>query len=174
MLREALPDQHIDQQIEQHVEQPAAVSVVREEARRLAGELPGSLRRIQVRSGEVAVEIEWQDAGYPTEPQVNTNVVVTGTATAVAKVGESQSTEDERHLVVSPMVGTFYHAPEPGAPPFVKVGDTVEVGQTIGIVEAMKLMNPITADIEGTVVEIVTGNAEPVEFGQPLVAVVPS
>lgn len=70
--------------------------------------------------------------------------------------------------VTSPMVGTFYRAPNPGAEPFVKVGDHVEVGQTLGIIEAMKLLNEIEAETSGTVKEICVENAQPVEFGQPL------
>ena len=70
--------------------------------------------------------------------------------------------------VASPMVGTFYRAPNPGAEPFVKVGDHVEAGQTLGIIEAMKLLNEIEAETSGTVKEICVENAQPVEFGQPL------
>jgi acetyl-CoA carboxylase biotin carboxyl carrier protein len=72
------------------------------------------------------------------------------------------------HTVKSPMVGTFYAAPKPGAPNFVKVGDKVEVGTVLCIIEAMKLMNEIESDRAGTVVEIVAENAKPVQFGQPL------
>ncbi len=70
--------------------------------------------------------------------------------------------------VTSPMVGTFYRAPAPDADPFVDVGQTVEVGQTVCIVEAMKLMNEIGADIRGTVKEVLVENGQPVEFGQAL------
>ena len=70
--------------------------------------------------------------------------------------------------VASPMVGTFYRAPNPGAEPFVKVGDHVEAGQTLGIIEAMKLLNEIEAETSGTIKEICVENAQPVEFGQPL------
>ena len=71
----------------------------------------------------------------------------------------------------SPMVGTVYLAPEPGAADFVKVGDSVKEGQTLLIVEAMKVMNPIAADKSGTVKAILVENAQPVEFDQPLVVV---
>ena len=70
--------------------------------------------------------------------------------------------------VTSPMVGTFYRAPNPGAEPVVKVGDHVEAGQTLGIIEAMKLLNEIEAETSGTIKEICVENAQPVEFGQPL------
>ncbi|WP_344838528.1 acetyl-CoA carboxylase biotin carboxyl carrier protein [Nonomuraea dietziae] len=73
--------------------------------------------------------------------------------------------------VTAPLVGTFYHAPEPGAAPYVRVGDRVRAGQTVGVVEAMKLMNQVVAEQEGEVVEVVAGNAEPVEYGQALVRI---
>lgn len=78
---------------------------------------------------------------------------------------------DTAGAIKSPMVGTVYLAPEPGAADFVKVGDSVKEGQTLLIVEAMKVMNPITADKAGTVKAILVENAQPVEFDQPLVVV---
>jgi acetyl-CoA carboxylase biotin carboxyl carrier protein len=74
-------------------------------------------------------------------------------------------------LVKSPMVGTVYMQPAPDAPPFVKVGDTVTAGQTLMIIEAMKTMNPIPATKAGKVVEILVGDGDPVEFGEPLVVI---
>lgn len=78
---------------------------------------------------------------------------------------------DQIGAIPSPMVGTVYLAAEPGADDFVKVGDSVKEGQTLLIVEAMKVMNPITADRPGTVKAILVENAQPVEFGQPLLVV---
>ncbi|EDZ97431.1 acetyl-CoA carboxylase, biotin carboxyl carrier protein [Burkholderia sp. H160] len=72
------------------------------------------------------------------------------------------------HVVTSPMVGTFYRAPSPGADPFVQVGDTVKEGQTICIIEAMKLLNEIESDMSGVVKEILVENGQAVEYGQPL------
>jgi acetyl-CoA carboxylase biotin carboxyl carrier protein len=72
------------------------------------------------------------------------------------------------HDVASPIVGTFYRAPNPDADPYVKVGDFVEQGQTLCIVEAMKLMNEIECDVSGTVVKVLPENAQPVEYGEPL------
>jgi acetyl-CoA carboxylase biotin carboxyl carrier protein len=72
------------------------------------------------------------------------------------------------HVVTSPMVGTFYRAPSPGADPFVQVGDTVKEGQTICIIEAMKLLNEIESDASGVVKEILVENGQAVEYGQPL------
>lgn len=70
--------------------------------------------------------------------------------------------------LTSPMVGTFYRAPSPGADPFVKVGDTVKKGQVVCIIEAMKLLNEVEADMDGTVKEVCVENGQPVEFGQSL------
>jgi acetyl-CoA carboxylase biotin carboxyl carrier protein len=79
--------------------------------------------------------------------------------------------EEKLHEVKSPIVGTFYESPSPGAPPFVKVGDQVEVGQVLCIVEAMKLMNEIEADVAGEVVKRIASSGQPVEYGQPLFAI---
>ena len=78
------------------------------------------------------------------------------------------------HTVKSPMVGTFYRAPSPEAAPFVEIGQTVEVGQVVCIIEAMKLMNEIKSEVRGKIVEICVDNAEPVEFGQALFRVDPA
>ncbi|HVO81860.1 MAG TPA: acetyl-CoA carboxylase biotin carboxyl carrier protein [Terriglobales bacterium] len=86
---------------------------------------------------------------------------------AVAEAGE------ELHMVRSPIVGTFYEAPSPGAPPFVKPGDTVEVGQVLCIVEAMKLMNEIESDVAGELVKKLVANGQPIEYGQDLFAIRP-
>ena len=79
--------------------------------------------------------------------------------------------EVEGNQVKAPLVGTFYAAPSEGADPFVSVGDTVKKGQVIGIVEAMKLMNEVESDYDGTVAEILVENGEMVEYGQPLIVV---
>jgi len=79
--------------------------------------------------------------------------------------------EEGLHFAKSPIVGTFYEAPSPGAPPFVKVGDTVQAGQVLCIVEAMKLMNEIEADVAGEIVKKLVQNGQPVEYGQPLFAI---
>ena len=75
------------------------------------------------------------------------------------------------HAVTSPMVGTYYSAPSPGAKPFVSVGDSVSEGDTICIIEAMKILNQIEADASGTVKAVLVDNAQPVEFGQPLIII---
>jgi len=111
---------------------------------------------------------------------VTPEIVVPGTLEAApaspggaAAAPEARSTED-LHLVKSPIVGTFYPAPSPGAEPFVKVGAYVEVGQTLCVVEAMKLMNEIESDVSGEVIRIFAENGQPVEYGQPLFGIRPS
>ncbi len=79
--------------------------------------------------------------------------------------------EEKLHEVKSPIVGTFYESPSPGATPFVKVGDQVDVGQVLCIVEAMKLMNEIEADVAGEIVKRIASSGQPVEYGQSLFAI---
>jgi len=79
--------------------------------------------------------------------------------------------EEGLHIVRSPIVGTFYESPSPGSPPFVKVGDTLEVGQVLCIVEAMKLMNEIECDVSGELVKMLVANGQPIEYGQELFTV---
>jgi acetyl-CoA carboxylase biotin carboxyl carrier protein len=82
--------------------------------------------------------------------------------------------EESLHIVKSPIVGTFYESPSPGSPPFVKVGDPLEVGQVLCIVEAMKLMNEIECDMAGELVKKLVANGQPIEYGQELFAVRPA
>ena len=98
----------------------------------------------------------------------------TPTSAATAPAASEATTppvEPEGHLVKSPMVGTFYRAASPGAKPFVEVGDNVQAGDTLCIIEAMKLMNEIESDKSGVVKQILVENGQPVEFGQPLVVI---
>jgi len=87
--------------------------------------------------------------------------------------GAPVSAEEELHTVKSPIVGTFYEAPGPGALPFVKPGDQVAAGQVLCIIEAMKLMNEIESDASGEIVKVLVNNGQPVEYGQPLFAIRP-
>lgn len=80
---------------------------------------------------------------------------------------------EDLHIIKSPIVGTFYAASSPDAAPFVKMGDEIQVGQVVCIIEAMKLMNEIESDIKGEVVRILAENSQPVEYGQPLFAIRP-
>jgi len=96
-------------------------------------------------------------------PAAGAAALETAPSAASAPAGAQQG-----HAVTSPMVGTFYRAPSPGADPFVQVGDTVKEGQTLCIIEAMKLLNEIESDKEGVVKEILAENGQAVEYGQPL------
>jgi len=94
-------------------------------------------------------------------------------AAVLAPAAPAAEASPQRKAVTSPMVGTFYRAPAPDADPFVEVGDVVEVGQTVCIIEAMKLMNEIEAEAKGRVAQILVENAQPVEFGQKLFLIDP-
>ncbi len=109
----------------------------------------------------------------PTAPVAPAQVAVAPAQVAavpapVAPVPTPAAPEEKGQLVKSPLVGTFYNAPSPDSPAYVKVGDTVKKGQILGIIEAMKLMNEIESDYDGVVTEILIKNEETVEFGQPL------
>ncbi|MCE1189347.1 MAG: acetyl-CoA carboxylase biotin carboxyl carrier protein [Ignavibacteria bacterium] len=100
-----------------------------------------------------------------------TNAAAVSTALPAVQAAGAPVTEPAKnnyHEIKSPIVGTFYRASSPDADPFVKVGDTVTVGQVLCIIEAMKLMNEIESDVSGKVVEVLLENGKPVEYGQPL------
>ena len=99
----------------------------------------------------------------PSAPAAVTGALEPAPAAAQAPAAASQG-----HVITSPMVGTFYRSPSPGAEPFVQVGDTVKEGQTLCIIEAMKLLNEIESDKAGIVKEILIENGQAVEYGQPL------
>jgi acetyl-CoA carboxylase biotin carboxyl carrier protein len=92
-------------------------------------------------------------------------------AAALAAPAAAAEPADEGHIVKSPMVGTFYRSPSPGAPTFVEMGQSVNQGQTLCIIEAMKLLNEIESDVAGVVKKILVENGQPVEYGQPLFVV---
>ena len=109
----------------------------------------------------------------PTAPVAPAQVAVApaqvaAVPTPVAAAPTPAAQEEKGQLVKSPLVGTFYNAPSPDSPAYVKIGDTVKKGQILGIIEAMKLMNEIESDYDGVVTEILIKNEETVEFGQPL------
>jgi acetyl-CoA carboxylase biotin carboxyl carrier protein len=89
-------------------------------------------------------------------------------ATAAETASGAEDDDDEAFIIKSPLVGTFYAAPAQDAEPFVKIGDRVKKGQVLAIVEAMKMMNEIESDCDGTIADILVDNGSPVEFGQPL------
>jgi len=99
--------------------------------------------------------------------------VVASAPVPVAETSAPRLEETDAIVIPAPMIGTFYRAPKPGEPNFVEIGDTVDLGQTIGIIEAMKIMNEIAAEATGIVVEILAGNGQAVEYGQPLLRLEP-
>ena len=101
-----------------------------------------------------------------------TSVAVTQVAANETVLSVAPLDEPVGHTVTAPMIGTFYSAPAPGEAPFVQIGDEVEVGQAIGIIEAMKIMNEIISDRAGVVSEILVDNAQSVEYGSPLIRLV--
>jgi len=117
---------------------------------------------------------EWEgEQGFNIRVSVGGQVAVStlsapSAAAATPAAGEEAAPEDDYHVLVSPMVGTFYRSPSPEASAFVELGDRVQVGQTLCIVEAMKLMNEIEADAAGVIEAILVDNTGPVQFGQPL------
>jgi len=111
-------------------------------------------------------------------PPIQLNHVQSGAAPAQEKGDNSEPSAakpvlagDNIHDVTSPMVGTFYRAPDPASAPFVEIGDEVKKGQTLCIIEAMKLMNEIESDLDGVIEEIFAENAKPVEYGQKLFSI---
>lgn len=104
-------------------------------------------------------------------PQITPAPVPVQAPAQAAAAPAAAEPEEKLHEVKSPIVGSFYESSAPGAPAFVKVGDTISVGQTVCIVEAMKLMNEIESDVAGEVVRVLAKNGQPVEYGQPLFAV---
>ncbi len=146
---------------DQQPERADVVAALREEATELVARIPGPLHKLSVAAGDSVVTVEWAE---PDAAPPATN----GTAPA-----QETPDDDDRVAVTAPLVGTFYRAPEPGAHPFVEIGATVDEEQTVGIVEAMKLMNPVTAPRRGTVAAIHVHDGEMVEFGQPLLELAP-
>jgi len=104
-------------------------------------------------------------------PAGSTHAMAPHTAPAAAAAEPAADPDAGLHMVKSPIVGTFYGSPSPGAAPFVSPGDYVEKGQVIGIVEAMKLMNEIESDASGEIVRCLVTNGQPIEFGQPLYSI---
>jgi acetyl-CoA carboxylase biotin carboxyl carrier protein len=142
-----------------------------EEARDLVKRLEGStVQRFSVEAGGTKIEIERTAAAGTFVPAASG--APGAAAPAAPPVGEEPEV-DSRHPVVAPLVGTFYRAPQPGAKPFVEEGDIVDEGQTVAIVEAMKLMNQVKADQGGRVAQIVCSDGDWVEFEQPLMYLVP-
>jgi acetyl-CoA carboxylase biotin carboxyl carrier protein len=151
--------------------------VVRDLARILRD---SDLSEIEVERGDLRIRVARQAGGGPAIQAAAPTYAVAApqaaapaaAATAVAAPAPAvRDLKSHPGVVTSPMVGTAYLQPEPGAASFVKVGDTVTEGQTLMIVEAMKTMNPIPSPRAGTVKEILIGDSQPIEFGEPLMIV---
>ncbi|MGN9811611.1 acetyl-CoA carboxylase biotin carboxyl carrier protein [Micromonospora sp. BQ11] len=152
----------------------AVLAGLRRHVRHLVAELPGPVRRVLLRAGDSMLEVEWHDAAAPAGPGSAPPAPPTVVPPAPRPAPPAAAEPVHRLTVRSPIVGTFYRAPDPGAAPFVAVGDVVRPGQVIGIVEAMKLMNEVTADRAGRVVEVLADDGQPVEYDQPLLALDPA
>ncbi|MCH7665783.1 MAG: acetyl-CoA carboxylase biotin carboxyl carrier protein [Acidobacteria bacterium] len=131
------------------------------------------LQELEVERSDFRVKIVGPSVGVPAAfspavQQASTAAAVAGAHQTTAAAPETASEGKAGHVITSPIVGTFYHAPSPDADPYARVGDRVSVGQVLCIVEAMKLMNEIESDVAGEVLEILPSNGQPVEFGEPL------
>lgn len=130
------------------------------------------LTEIEVEDGDRKIKVARQQAPVAATAHVAAApIAVAAPAAAPAAVAPTPAPAEDANAVKSPMVGTVYLAPEPGAAPFISVGQSVKAGDTLVIIEAMKVMNTITAPNSGTVKAILVDNAQPVEYDQPLVVV---
>src|SRR5689334_17552873 len=138
------------------------------------------ISELEVKEGEESVRIARHPTGqaapmmYAPPMQAAIAPPAPSAAPAAAAAAKPAAPVSKGHAVKSPMVGTFYRAPSPGAKPFVEVGQTVKQGQTLCIIEAMKMLNQIESDVSGTVTEILSENGQPVQFDQPLFMVEPA
>ncbi len=123
---------------------------------------------IEIHEGEESVRISRYSQNVAPAVAVAAPVAAAPVAAAAAPTAEAKAEEISGHAVTSPIVGAFYRSPSPNAKAFVEVGSRVNVGDTLCIIEAMKIMNQIEADKAGVVKAILVENGEPVEFGQPL------
>ncbi len=101
-------------------------------------------------------------------PKVSVSNLKSNETQELSSTEEAQKEESHLHIIKSPMVGTFYRAPSPDAPPYVDIGDRIKKGDVVCIIEAMKIMNEIESDVKGEIVEVLISNEEPVEYNQPL------
>lgn len=139
-----------------------------------------NISEIEIQEGEESVRISRHPHGVPSQPmpmamqQPQWNAPAPAqTAPAAGEPAEAAPApaQPTGHAVTSPMVGTFYRAPAPGAKPFIEIGQSVKKGETVCIVEAMKMMNQIEADKDGTIEAILVEDGEPVEFDQPMLLI---
>jgi acetyl-CoA carboxylase biotin carboxyl carrier protein len=134
------------------------------------------LTEIEVEQGDLKIRVAREitvsaaPVTYAAAPPVSAPAPAATPAPA-ASAAPAEAAPQRGEAVKSPMVGTVYMQPQPGSPPFIKVGDQVSAGQTLLIIEAMKTMNPIPATAAGTVLQILVEDGQPVEFGEPLVII---
>lgn len=147
----------------------ASFEDVAKQAHELLKKAGGPVTRIAVQSGEHMIEIEWDPNAAPPSGLPPSGFAAAAASDTAATAGDMSGLV----AVTAPLVGTFYRSPEPGAKPFVEIGDLVEEEQEIGIIEAMKIMNRIVADASGKVVELLVNDGEMVEFGQKLMLLEP-
>ena len=144
-----------------------------------------NLEEFEYANGDLKIRLKKPSSGSPasTRPFAVPEIIVASPGNsqeppaapaAPPASAEGGRSSEELHLIKSPIVGTYYESPSPGAEAFVKVGGYIETGQTLCIVEAMKLMNEIESDISGEVLRIFVENGQPVEYGQPLFGIRPS
>ncbi len=133
-------------------------------------EIGGFRLRLRKGSNSVATDATHEIANVPNVVVEGITAGLSSSASAPGAVSPAVPVEEEEelHLINSPIVGTFYRSPSPTADAFVKLGDSVEAGKTLCIIEAMKLMNEIQSDASGTVTKVFVENGQPVEYGQPL------
>lgn len=143
-------------------------------AHRLASDIPGPLHRIAVQLDGARVELEWAEGTSDRPGVVRPTRGLAPAAPPTEDAGPAPDPDPPAAVVRSPLVGAFYRSPAPGEPPFVTAGATVGPDTVIGIVEAMKLMNHITAEHHGTVRSVLLSDGSPVEFDQPLVLLDPA
>ena len=131
------------------------------------------MSEIEIKEGEESVKISRYGNAPLMTPAISQQpaAIVTPSQVESRTTAANKGAEESGDLITSPMVGTYYSAPSPSAKPFVTVGQHVNKGDTIGIIEAMKIMNQIEADHSGTVVEILVKDGEAVEFGQALIVI---
>ena len=128
-----------------------------------------NVAEIEIHEGEESVRISRMSTILPAQTVVQAAPVATAPPqVAAAPIPAAEPATPAGHVVTSPMVGTFYEAASPGAKPFVEIGQQVNIGDTLCIVEAMKMLNQIEADKAGTISAMLVENGEPVEFGQSL------
>lgn len=134
-----------------------------------------NLSEIEIKEGEESVRLARHATGTfvaapapVAAPQAETPRPAPAATLSAEAVGKSTKDIPEGHMVRSPMVGTYYESPSPDKPAFVKVGQTVKQGETLGIIEAMKMFNPIEAEVSGTVTAVLVKNGQPIEFDEPM------